>query len=119
VLSQDVAPHVPPVVHVVVQQLPVPVVPQTPLTHWSLAVHAPPGFFFCTHTPLIEQKVELLSQSLSVTHCARHAVPVLLHLSPPAQGTVDAVHVPAPLQMLVLSCPPLQDGGAHCVPLAG
>jgi hypothetical protein len=52
---QDVAPHVPPVVHVMEQQLPVPVVPQTLLVHWSGAEHPPPGFCFCRHTPLIEQ----------------------------------------------------------------
>jgi hypothetical protein len=118
VLLQDVAPHVPPVVHATEQQLPVPVVPQTPLVHWSLFVHAAPSDRCGTHMPP-EQKVEGVAQSASVTHCMRHAVPALLHWSPPAQGTVDGLHVPEPLQVLVVSCPPLQDGGAHWVPLVG
>jgi hypothetical protein len=101
------------------QQLPVPVVPQTPLVHWSLFVHVLPSGFCATHVPP-EQKVELLSQSLSLRHCERQAVPVLLHLSPLAQGAVDAVHVPEPLQVLVVSCPLLQDGAApHVVMLVG
>lgn len=40
-LPQLVAPQVPVVVQAAVQQLPVPVVPQTPEVHWSAAVHAP------------------------------------------------------------------------------
>jgi hypothetical protein len=40
--SQAVAPHVPPVVHAAVQQLPVPLVPQTPDRHSEFAVQAPP-----------------------------------------------------------------------------
>jgi hypothetical protein len=116
--SQAVAPHVPPVVHVVKQQLPVPVVPQTLLVHWSFATHAAPAGTFRTHTPA-KQKLELLSQSLSAEHCVRQAV-ALAHLSPPGQSAgVDEMHVPEPLQMLVESSAPLQDGGAHWVPLAG
>jgi hypothetical protein len=40
VLSQAVAPQVPPVVQAVVQQFPVPLIPQTPLAHWLLLVQA-------------------------------------------------------------------------------
>jgi hypothetical protein len=46
-------------------------------------------------------------------------VPALLHWSPPAQPTVDALHVPVPLQVLVVSAALVQDGVAHWVPLPG
>jgi hypothetical protein len=49
----------------------------------------------------------------------RHAVPVLLHWSPPAQGVVDKLHKPEPLQLPVVSCPLLQDGAKHVVPVPG
>ena len=40
-LVQAVAPHVPPVTHAVVQQLPVPETPHAPLVHALFFVHAP------------------------------------------------------------------------------
>jgi hypothetical protein len=40
--SQPLAPHVPPVVHAAAQQLPAPVVPQTPLAHAPAAEHGWP-----------------------------------------------------------------------------
>src|SRR5262249_41163683 len=50
VVSQSVAPQAgTDAGHVVVQQWPVPVVPQRPLTHWSFAAHTEPALFFATH----------------------------------------------------------------------
>jgi hypothetical protein len=50
--SQSEAPHVPPVVHVAAQQcVPVPVAPQTPAAHWSLAEHKAPSPPFATQAP--------------------------------------------------------------------
>jgi hypothetical protein len=113
-----VAPQAPPMgEQAAVQQLPVPAVPQTPLVHWSFAVHVVPTPSLEMHAPP-EQYVELLSQSASVVHCMRQAV-ALLHLTNPGQALVDVLHAPVPLQVLVVSCPLLQDGGAHWVPPAG
>jgi hypothetical protein len=50
-VSQSVAPQAPPtMLHAALQQLPTPVVPQTPLVHWSFAEHAP-TLLFATHAP--------------------------------------------------------------------
>ena len=52
-MSQLVAPQVPPVVQAAEQQLPVPVVPQMPVVHWSAAVHVAPAACLATHVPLL------------------------------------------------------------------
>src|SRR5438105_1038835 len=50
---QPVAPQVPPIgEQAAVQQFPVPTVPQTPLVHWLLPLHAPPALSFATQVPL-------------------------------------------------------------------
>jgi hypothetical protein len=52
VASQPVAPQIPPVgLHAAVQQLPDPVVPQTPDVQALLAEQVPPGAALATHVP--------------------------------------------------------------------
>jgi hypothetical protein len=71
--------------HAVSQQLPVPVVPQTPLVHASLDVHMPIGTL-CRHLPvIIEQYAVLLAQSVSKLQLCRQSVLLALHVSPPEQ----------------------------------
>jgi hypothetical protein len=109
VLSQAVAPHVPPVVQAAVQQLPVPVVPQTVDVHWAFAVHAVPAVSFATQAPLALQKSDDDRQSVSTVHDALQVV-ALAQMKPPVQGpAVPAVHVPVAHELAGVSMPALQE----------
>ena len=64
VLSHEVAPHMPPVVHIIEQQLPVPAMPQRLLAHITLAVHVLPGPSLLVH--IIDEQNWLDEQSVAV-----------------------------------------------------
>jgi hypothetical protein len=52
VASQSVAPQAPVAVHAAEQQwVPTPLVPQTLIVHWSLALHVAPAVPFATQLP--------------------------------------------------------------------
>ena len=60
-----------------------------------------------------------MTQSVSIEHVVRHAVPLAAHIRLPAHGDEAPVgHVPAPLHVLAdVNVDPLHDAAAHCVPL--
>jgi hypothetical protein len=119
-----VAPHVPPVVHAAVQQLPVPLTPHAPLEHWLLPVHAVPPPSFDMHTPLrpgfAQNMVLGDAQSLSFAHAVLHAV-ALAQMKPPGHGpAVPAVQPPALLHVPAgVSDEPEHDAVPHDVELVG
>jgi hypothetical protein len=102
--AQLVAPQVvPTLLHVVVQQLPVPVVPQTAFVHWLLPLHALPLAILATQTPdapgFWHQKPDVGWQSPSAAQAVLQAV-ALAQIRWPAQAPgVPAVQVPVPLQV--------------------
>jgi hypothetical protein len=101
-LAHPVAPHVPVVLQLAVQQLPVPVVPQIADEHWRFAVHALPAASLFTHVPLapgLRQNVVFDKQSASLAQAVLHDV-LSAQTNPPAQGTgAAAPQVPEPSQV--------------------
>jgi hypothetical protein len=103
--SQSVAPQVPPVgLHAAVQQRePVPPMPQTPLVHWSIALHVAPAPPFATQVPetpgFVQYVVAGSAQSVSMPHEPRHAEP-LAHLTAPGHALgLPGLHEPDPLHV--------------------
>ncbi len=102
-VSQPEAPHgAAPAMHGPEQQLPVPVVPQTPLVHSMLELHALPGGAPVSHTPLDTLHAKPVAQSLTEAH-------VVLQLVAPhaygEHGVVVGAQAPLPLQLLVVAIP--------------
>jgi hypothetical protein len=116
---QPVAPQAPEVSQAIAQQLPMPVVPQTPLVHWLLELHESPAGFFALQAPA-EQKLLEDAQSASVVHEVLHAVE-LAQTKPPGQGAVaPALQVPEPLHApAAVSMAPLHEGEPHDMLLEG
>jgi hypothetical protein len=110
-----VAPQAPEVAQAIAQQLPVPVVPQMPLVHWSAAVQVEPFPPVPTHVPVAPgpmQKSPVEAQSESALHDVLHEV-ALAHTKPPAHGApVPGLQVPEPSHVLA----GVKTPAAHVVP---
>jgi hypothetical protein len=118
---QSVAPQVEPVVHDAVQQWPVPVAPQTPLTHWLLPPQTVPAVSLATQVPDAPgfwQKPVV--QSLSPAQEVLQAVPLAQIRLPGQAAAVPGVQVPEPLQVPAgVSVEPVHDAEPQLVVLVG
>ena len=117
VASQPVAPHVgSPTVQAAVQQLPLPLVPQTPDVQASFSVQAPVAI--CA-TQALTLHQNPLAQSLATVQVVLQAVPAALHPKLFAQATVALLQAPVASQVEAVSMPPLQVAAAPQVFPAG
>jgi hypothetical protein len=119
VLSQAVAPQVASVVlQAAVQQLPVPLMPQTIDMHEALEVHGAPSARDAEHVPPLQ--VNPVTQSVFEPQVVRHPSPALLHWRLLAHAVgVPALHVPAPSQLLWVSIAEVQTAVPQAVLVPG
>jgi hypothetical protein len=98
----DRAPQVPPVVHAAMQQLPLPLMPHTPLVHWLSSPHDAPGSSVGPQVPLEPGlKQAVLTQSLMSEQACKQSLPSPLHFRLPGHGPcVPGLQAPLPSQAL-------------------
>jgi hypothetical protein len=118
VVSHPVAAQTPPAGHMLEQQLPDPLTPQTLLVHWSFAEHGAPGEPFTTQMPLgpgFWQWSEEPMQSLSELQDDLHVVPSR-QMRSPGHGMPLDPQAPEPSQIMPMICPMEHVAAPHAVP---